>query len=109
LADPSIIFIYSYMTICFMPSEVLKALSDPTRIKIVEALKGDEICACEFVGITGRAQPTVSQQLSILENAGVLKSRRDGKRILYSLTDERVSTIIELARQIENSRRLAND
>ena len=88
-----------------MPSGVLKALSDPTRIKIVQALKGREICACEFVNITGRAQPTVSQHLSVLENAGVVKSRRDGKRILYSLTNERVATIIEIAHQIKNQRR----
>jgi len=85
-----------------MPSEVQKALSDPTRIKIVQALKGKEICACEFVGITGRAQPTVSQHLSVLENADVVKSRRDGKRILYSLTDERVNQIIEIAQQVTN-------
>jgi ArsR family transcriptional regulator len=88
-----------------MPSEVLKALSDPTRIKIVSALKDTEICACEFVNITGRAQPTVSQHLSVLENAGVVKSRRDGKRILYSLTNEKVATIIEIAQQIKNKRK----
>ena len=88
-----------------MSSTVLKALSDPTRIKIVQSLKDNEICACEFVELTGRAQPTVSQQLKILENAGVLKSRRDGKKILYSLTDNRVNTIIELAQEIENRRR----
>jgi ArsR family transcriptional regulator len=87
-----------------MSSEVLKALSDPTRIKIVQALEDREICACEFVNITGRAQPTVSQHLSVLENAGVVKSRRDGKRILYSLTDERVATIIEIAQQIRKRR-----
>jgi ArsR family transcriptional regulator len=88
-----------------MPSEVLKALSDPTRIKIVQTLEGREICACDFVNITGRAQPTVSQHLSVLENAGVVKSRRDGKRILYSLTNEKVATIIEIAQQIKNQRR----
>jgi len=88
-----------------MPSEVLKALSDPTRIKIVQALEGKEICACEFVNITGRAQPTVSQHLSVLENADIVKSRRDGKRILYSLTSEKVATIIEIAQEIKNQRR----
>lgn len=88
-----------------MPSEVLKALSDPTRIKIVQALKGKEICACDFVNITGRAQPTVSQHLSVLENAGVLKSRREGRRILYILTNETVATIIEIAQEISNQRR----
>ena len=60
-----------------MPSEVLKALSDSTRIKVVQALEGTEICACEFVNITGRAQPTVSQHLSVLENGGVVKPRQD--------------------------------
>ena len=88
-----------------MPSEVLKALSDPTRIKIVQALEGKEICACDFVNITGRAQPTVSQHLSVLENAGVLKSRREGRRILYILTNETVATIIEIAQEISNQRR----
>jgi DNA-binding transcriptional ArsR family regulator len=87
-----------------MPSEVLKALSDPTRIKIVQALSGKEICACEFVNITSRAQPTVSKQLGILENAGVLKSRRDGKRILYSLSDDRAVTIIDLAEQVKKAK-----
>jgi DNA-binding transcriptional ArsR family regulator len=41
----------------------------------------------------------------VLENAGVVKSRRDGKRILYSLTNEKVATIIEIAQQIKNKRK----
>ena len=97
-------FKYLHTTICVMASEVFKALSDPTRIKIVEALRGGEVCACEFVSVTGRAQPTVSQHLGVLEDAGVVKSRRDGKRILYSLSDERVVTIIEIAQQIRDTR-----
>ena len=65
------------------PADVFKALGDGTRLKIVLFLKGRERCACEIPKAVGRAQPTVSQHLRILRDVGVLKSRRDGKRIMY--------------------------
>jgi DNA-binding transcriptional ArsR family regulator len=83
-----------------MIEKTLKALSDPTRLKIVELLEDGEICACKFGPATKKAQPTVSQHLKILENAGIVKSRKDGKNIMYSVADKRIFSLIKSAREI---------
>jgi ArsR family transcriptional regulator len=84
-----------------MPTKILKALSDPTRLKIVELLKQGEICACKFVPLTKKAQPTVSQHLQILENAGIVKSRKEGKMILYSVTNSKIFDLIKIAKRMK--------
>lgn len=83
-----------------MVSKVFKALSDPTRLRIVELLKKKEICACGFVARTNKAQPTVSQHLRILENAGIIKSRKEGKMVIYSLANPKIVNIIKAAKDI---------
>jgi len=83
-----------------MSSKIFKALSDPTRLKIVELLEKREICACEFVPLTKKAQPTVSQHLRILENSGIIKSRKEGKMILYSIADKRIFDLIKIAKKV---------
>jgi ArsR family transcriptional regulator len=83
-----------------MLSKLLKALSDPTRLKIVELLKNKEICACKFSSLTKKAQPTVSQHLRILEDAGIIKSRKDGKNIIYSIADKKIFDLIKIAKEI---------
>jgi ArsR family transcriptional regulator len=83
-----------------MLSKLLKALSDPTRLKIVELLKNKEICACKFSSLTKKAQPTVSQHLRILEDAGIIKSRKEGKNIMYSIADKRIFDLIKIAKEI---------
>jgi len=83
-----------------MSTKILKALSDPTRLKIVESLKQGEICACNFVPLTKKAQPTVSQHLKILENARIIKSRKEGKMILYSVVDKKIFDLIKIAKEM---------
>jgi ArsR family transcriptional regulator len=83
-----------------MSSKIFKALSDPTRLKIVELLQKKEICACKFVPLTKKAQPTVSQHLRILETAGIIKSRKEGKMILYSIADKRILYLIKIAKEV---------
>jgi len=83
-----------------MPTKILKALADPTRLKIVELLKQGEICACKFVPLTKKAQPTVSQHLKILENAGIVKSKKEGKMIFYSVVDPKIFDLIEIAKKV---------
>jgi ArsR family transcriptional regulator len=83
-----------------MIEDLLKALSNPTRLKIVELLEKGEICACKFALATNKAQPTVSQHLKVLENAGIIKSRKDGKNIMYSVADKRIFELIKRAREI---------
>jgi ArsR family transcriptional regulator len=83
-----------------MPSKIFKALSDQTRLRIVELLEKREICACEFVPLTKKAQPTVSQHLRVLENAGIIKSKKDGKMVIYSLANPKVIDMIRIARKM---------
>ena len=83
-----------------MPTKILKALSDTTRLKIVELLKEGEICACKFVPLTKKAQPTVSQHLRILENSGIIKSRKEGKMIIYSITNPKIFDLVEMAKKV---------
>lgn len=65
-----------------------KALGEETRMKIVRCLLSTERCACEFDTITGRDQTTVSRHLKVLVEADILRSERDGRRIMYSIIDE---------------------
>lgn len=84
-----------------MPSKIFKALSDSTRVKIIELLKDGEVCACNFVPHTKKAQPTVSQHLRVLENAGIVKSRKEGKMVLYSITDPKIFDLIEIEKRMK--------
>ncbi len=76
--------------------KIFKALSDETRLKIVESLLKGEKCVCEIVPITGRAQSTVSIQLAKLENLGIIESRREGRKVFYRLTNNKVREILRI-------------
>ena len=67
--------------------KVIKALSDPNRVKIVKMLQHKSMCVCELRVALGIAQPTVSKHLKILEEAGFVQSRKDGLWVNYLLTD----------------------
>ncbi len=64
---------------------ILKALADETRLKILELLLDGEKCVCEIFPKVKRTQSTVSTQLSKLEKAGLIESRRQGKKIFYKI------------------------
>lgn len=68
-------------------AEVLRALGDPTRLRIAHALlTGDELCVCDLAWIVGSSQGLVSHHLRQLRSAGLAESRRDGKLVMYRLT-----------------------
>jgi ArsR family transcriptional regulator, lead/cadmium/zinc/bismuth-responsive transcriptional repressor len=70
-------------------AERAKALSDPTRLALAEALReGEELCVCDLSWIAGRSQNLVSHHLRTLRSLGMVRSRRDGKLVMYSLTSE---------------------
>jgi len=73
----------------------LKALADDTRFSIVEFLLDGEKCVCEITPHVKRAQPTVSLQLKRLEEAGIIASRRAGRKMLYSIKDKRVCDVFK--------------
>ncbi|MBW2300402.1 MAG: winged helix-turn-helix transcriptional regulator [Deltaproteobacteria bacterium] len=67
--------------------KVMKALSDPNRIKILKILQRRTMCVCEIQEALGVAQPTVSKHLKQLEEAGLVECHKDGLWANYSLTD----------------------
>lgn len=76
--------------------ELFRALGDETRLKIVEFLMDGEKCVCEIFPHVKRTQSTVSIQLGKLEDAGILSSRREGKKIYYRISDEKVRKMMNL-------------
>jgi ArsR family transcriptional regulator len=75
--------------------KIMKALSNDTRLGIVRFLLKEEKCVCEIFPHVKRTQSTTSIQLGKLEKSGILKSRREGKKIFYSIRDLRVYDILE--------------
>jgi len=70
---------------------VMKALSDPTRVKILKILERRSMCVCELQTALGSAQSTTSKHLKILEDAGLAASHKDGLWVNYTLADGRQS------------------
>ena len=69
-------------------AERAKALADPTRLMLAAALgEGGELCVCDLAWISGRSQGLVSHHLRTLRSSGLVRSRRDGKLVMYGLTD----------------------
>jgi len=66
-------------------AEVIKAAGHPIRIAILEFLKGEEQCVCDIAKYVGSEQSNVSKHLSILANAGLVESRKDGLKVIYRL------------------------
>jgi len=75
--------------------KTLKALADNTRLKIVLSLLKKEHAATELVPIIKKAQPTISLNLKVLENANIITSRRSGKFIFYKIKDKNIITLIQ--------------
>jgi ArsR family transcriptional regulator len=67
---------------------VMKALADPSRLRIVAALHGRELCLCQVVELVGLATSTVSRHVSILEQARLVDARKDGRWTYFRLADE---------------------
>ena len=66
---------------------VMKALSDPNRVKLLKILQQRELCVCEIQALLGIAQPTVSKHLKLLEDAGLVTHRKEGLWVNYQLAD----------------------
>ena len=75
-------------------AELFKLFGDSTRIKILYALFESELCVCDIAQLLGLTQSAISHQLRILKSGKLVKFRRDGKTVFYSLADEHVRSII---------------
>jgi ArsR family transcriptional regulator len=67
--------------------KVMKALSDPSRVKMLKILQYKSMCVCEIQAAIGLAQPTISNHLKVLEDAGLVGYRKDGLWVNYHLAD----------------------
>ncbi|MCD8373377.1 MAG: metalloregulator ArsR/SmtB family transcription factor [Clostridia bacterium] len=76
-----------------------KAISEPSRLKILLALSSGELCVEHIAKAVGGNQSAVSHQLKTLKDNRIIKSRRDGKNILYSVDDEHIMTMIKVAKE----------
>jgi len=81
--------------------EVFKALGDPTRLKILEFIKGGEKCICEIIPFTGKSQPNVSQHLKVMKYAGIINERRDGIRIMIKPSNKDIYKIIDQVKRLK--------
>ncbi len=77
--------------------KVFKALSDTTRLKILKLLMGGEMCICEIMLALKKPQSSISHNLSLLEDAGLIKERKNGRWCHYRLSDGAVIEMIRLA------------
>lgn len=75
-------------------AELFKAISDLTRVRILFCLLGGEMCVCDIQELVGVTQSAVSHQLRVLKQAGLVKYRREGKSLYYSIADSHVSTML---------------
>ena len=80
-------------------AEFLKALGQPTRLRILEMLADGERCVCDIQLAIGEEQSNVSKPLAILRRAGILEARREGPRVVYRIRDARVPEFLERLRQ----------
>ena len=76
-------------------SELFKTFGDSTRIRILYVLMEAEVCVCDLATLLGMTQSAVSHQLRILKQARLIKARRDGKTVFYSLADDHVATLLK--------------
>ena len=76
-----------------------KVISEPSRLKILLALEGGELCVDHITEAVGGNQSAVSHQLKILKDNKIIKSRRNGKNVLYSVSDWHVLTMINVAKE----------
>ena len=78
-------------------AELFKIFGDSTRIRILSALSESELCVCDIGSVLNMTKSAVSHQLRILRQTKLVKNRRRGKEVYYSLDDEHVAMIINLA------------
>ena len=80
-------------------AELFKVFGDSTRIKIINALMERELCVCDIAVITNSTPSAISHQLRVLKQAKLVKYRKEGKSVFYSLDDEHVKEIFEKGRE----------
>ena len=79
-----------------LAARIFKALGDPTRLKILTGLRGGEMCVCDLAAFTGVSESAMSHQLRRLKDLNLVKPRREGQVLYYSLDDDHVSQLVKM-------------
>ncbi|MDH4063686.1 MAG: metalloregulator ArsR/SmtB family transcription factor [Acidobacteriota bacterium] len=77
-------------------ADIFRALGDPTRVRILDALSHGELCVCDLAAVLALSQSAVSHQLRLLRSLRLVRARRDGRMVFYTLDDRH---IVDLLRQ----------
>lgn len=80
-------------------AEFFKVFADSTRMKIIYALMENELCVCDIANIVQTTQSAISHQLRLLKQAKLVKFRKEGKVVYYSLDDDHISQIVKKGRE----------
>ncbi len=81
-------------------AQLLKLLTHPARLAIVDILRDGEHCVCHMEAYLGYRQAYLSQQIAVLREAGLIHDRRDGWNIFYRVADQRIYTVIDTIRSM---------
>ena len=76
-------------------SELFKVLGDPTRLRIIQALSSLELCVCDISAVLDMNQSAVSHQLRVLKQARLVRYRKEGKIVYYSLDDNHIADLLK--------------
>lgn len=91
-------------------ADFYKILGDATRCKIIFALLQSEMCVCDLANVLSMSKSAVSHQLGKMRNSGVVRCRREGKEVYYSLDDEHIAEIFTVtAEHIKHKRSIGNE
>lgn len=77
-------------------ADFFKIIGDITRTKILYALDQNEMCVCDIANVLGMSKSSISHQLAVLRKSGIVKCRKDGKEVYYTLDDEHIQKVFEV-------------
>lgn len=78
-------------------AETFRVLGDPTRVRILDALAGGELCVCDIASLVGMSESAVSHQLRLLRTMRLVRPRRAGRQVFYSVDDNHILELMRLA------------
>lgn len=81
----------------FLLSETFTALADSNRVKILLSLKNQELCVCDVAAIAGISDSAASQHLRLLRTLQIVKRRKEGRMMYYSLSDDHIRNLLEIS------------
>jgi DNA-binding transcriptional ArsR family regulator len=87
-----------------LKAEVLKALAQPTRLEILECLRGGEKCICEIIPAIGGEQSNISRHISLMQKSHLVTTRKDGVKVMVKVSDPKIFHILDQVSVLLKSR-----